>query len=151
MIARNQRPSGRVLPGMNVVRSSAVITAALALAASGCASQAGAGGAGGSATGSPPAVTTAAPTPSTGPDREPVDPTNPALSAGRTVTIVGVVTQGAEPGCRILQTKQGQFELLAATSLPGEGAHVTVVGHVVKAMSHCMQGSPFLVEKWATG
>lgn len=151
MIARNRRPAERVLAGMKVVPPGAVVmAAALALALSGCGSEAGVG-AGGAATGSPPGLTTLAPSPSTLPEQEPTDPPNPAIKAGRTVTIVGVVTQGAEPSCLILQSSQGQFELISPNPVPHEGDQVTVVGHVVKAMSHCMQGSPFLVERLTIG
>ena len=100
---------------------------------------------GGSGTGSPPSVTTTGPlttateSPSTVPEHDPG-----FISGPRTLT--GTVQQGAEPGCWILQSQEGQFELIDPDPVPREGDHVTVVGHEVKAMSHCMQGRPFRVE-----
>ena len=136
---------------MKVLRTPVLgaIAAALALALGGCGSQA--GSAGGGSTSSPPGLTTSAPSPSTLPEQEPAYPPNASITAGATVTLVGIVNQGAEPSCLILQTRQGLFELLSPTPVPHAGDHVTVTGHVVKAMSHCMQGSPFLVERLAIG
>jgi hypothetical protein len=126
------------------------VAAAVAVALAGCGSEvAGGSNAGGSTTGgssatSPGSVVT--------PTRDPGDPTDPPIAVGSTQTLVGTVTQGAEPSCLILQTAQGgQFELIAAQPVPHDGDRVKVVGHVVKAMSHCMQGQPFLVERLTIG
>jgi hypothetical protein len=116
----------------------------------GCASQ---GAAPGSAPASDPAgslttssalppATTPTPSPSTLP--EATDP--PIVGPGR-VTLTGVVHQGAEPGCWILQTDSGKFDLLSPDPTPTDGETLRVSGHLLKVMSHCMEGRPFAVEK----
>lgn len=83
-------------------------------------------------------------TPTPGSLPEATDP--PIIGPGR-VTLTGVVQQGAEPGCWILHTVSGQFELIGPDPAPTDGQTLRVWGHVVKVMSHCMQGRPFQVEK----
>ena len=130
---------------------SAPMVGALALALgftlAGCGSEVAGAGSDGGAT-SPGSSATS---PIVTPTRDPGDPIDPTIEQGSTLTLVGTVTQGAEPSCLILQTSQGQYELLSANPVPREGDRVKVVGHVVKAMSHCMQGQPFLVERLTIG
>ena len=121
-----------------------------ALVLTGCASSGGSAPGGpatptGSLSASPP---TASESPSTFPEREPSDP--PYIGQG-TVTLSGTVRQGAEPGCLVLQSIRGQFELLDPKPVPRDGDRVLVTGHLVQAMSHCMQGLPFFVEKLTIG
>jgi hypothetical protein len=128
----------------------AVAVAALAAAVlTGCA--AGPATPGGSATATTPftSVGGVQPSPSESPSTLPEN--DPTFLAGGTVTVSGTVQQGAEPGCLILQSEVGQLELISPTPTPHEGDRVTVTGHVVKAMSHCMQGRPFWVEKLTIG
>lgn len=77
--------------------------------------------------------------------------TDPAILGPGSHTVSGVVRQGAEPSCLILQTPYGQLELLDPKPVPHDGDQVHVTGHLVQAMSHCMQGRPFLVEKLVIG
>jgi hypothetical protein len=124
-----------------------------ALALTGCASSGGLAPGGsatptGSLSGSPLPTATATESPSTFPEREPSDP--PYVGQG-TVTLSGTVRQGAEPSCLILYSTRGQFELLDPKPVPRDGDQVRVTGHLVKAMSHCMQGQPFFVEKLTIG
>jgi hypothetical protein len=70
----------------------------------------------------------------------------PIVGPGR-VTLTGIVHQGAEPSCWILQTTSGQFELLNPDPAPTDGQTVRVTGHLITVMSRCMQGRPFVVEK----
>lgn len=121
------------------------------LALTGCASSGGLAPGGsatptGSLSGAP--LPTATESPSTFPEREPSDP--PYIGQG-TVTLSGTVRQGAEPGCLILHSIRGQFELLDPKPVPRDGDQVHVTGHLVQAMSHCMQGQPFFVEKLTIG
>lgn len=95
-----------------------------------------------------PSATALTPSPSQSPSTRPED--DPTFIAGQQ-KLRGTVMQGAEPGCWILQTPQGQFELLNPKPTPRDGDRVTVVGHEVKAMSHCMQGRPFLVATLSIG
>jgi hypothetical protein len=80
----------------------------------------------------------------------PVDPTGTATfpgtppPIGASVSEEGTVVEGAEPACLILQTQNGQFELLGTTGVK-VGDKVRVSGSVVHVMSHCMQGRPFKV------
>jgi hypothetical protein len=128
---------------------SLAVAAAIGLALAGCGSEV----AGGSSAGGSTAAGSSATTPGSvvTPTRDPGDPTDPTIANGGLQTLVGTVIQGAEPSCLILQTESGQFELLAPKPVPHEGDKVKVVGHVVKAMSHCMQGQPFLVEQLTVG
>ncbi|MDP9221996.1 MAG: hypothetical protein M3P23_15865 [Actinomycetota bacterium] len=138
---------------MKARKCAAVAVAALAAAVlGGCA--AGPATPGGSATATmrvtaPGGVVQPSPSASESPSTFPEN--DPTFLAGGTVTVSGTVQQGAEPGCLILQSEVGQLELLSPTPTPHEGDHVTVTGHVVKAMSHCMQGHPFRVEKLSIG
>jgi hypothetical protein len=139
-------------------RAAAVAVVLLVVAAgmAGCAasssgSGAGSGaGAGGGATAGPTATSPSTlpgpvrPSTTESPSTFPED--DPTFLSGATVTLSGTVQLGAEPGCLILTTKAGQLELISPTPTPHEGDQVTVTGHVVKAMSHCMQGRPFRVQ-----
>lgn len=146
----NRPDGGRVVPGMKSLRSAPVLGLAIAaLLLAGCADASrptnGPGGPAYDPAGSP---TSTAPTlPSTGASGGP----SASLPAGVTRTLVGTVDEGAEPSCLILQSSQGRFELLSPDPVPRVGDHVTVTGHVVKAMSHCMAGQPFLVESLTVG
>jgi hypothetical protein len=125
------------------------VAGAIALALAGCGSEAAGGSSAGGSTNESSSATP--PGSIVTPTRDPGDPTDPTIATGGTQTLVGTVTEGAEPTCLILQTGQGQFELLSPKPVPHEGDKIKVVGHVVKAMSHCMQGQPFLVEQLTIG
>jgi hypothetical protein len=106
-------------------------------------SGASAGGAGATVSSSPSASGTSAPAPTA---------TASPPAVGVTVTVNGTVAQGAEPSCLILTTTRGQFELLLpANATVHAGDRVTATGHVVRVMSHCMQGQPFQVDTLSTG
>jgi hypothetical protein len=126
---------------MTFWRSALVLVVAVALA--GCGTDAANPGGPATGTGTGP-LATATESPSTLPE------TDPTFVSG-TRTLTGTVHQGAEPGCLFLQATEGQFELLSPVPVPHDGDHITVSGHDVKAMSHCMQGRPFLVEKLTIG
>jgi hypothetical protein len=105
----------------------------------GCASGSGTGTASpssgpGSASGEPTAPSPAVPSPAA-----------PSPSAGD-ITLSGPVEAGVEPGCLLLRAN-GRVYLLTGgdTNIVKAGSTVTVRGHVVQAMSHCMQGEPFQV------
>jgi hypothetical protein len=123
-----------------------VVAAVSAAVLAGCASE---GAASGSSPASDPAGSFSAspiPTPTETPSQLPEATDPPILGPGR-VTLTGIVHQGAEPGCWILQSTYGQFELLNADPAPRDGQILQVTGHLVTVMSHCMQGRPFQVEK----
>ena len=129
----------------------------LAVAALGAATLAGCASSGSVNSGGA-ATTGASPTSPAG-----VTPTGPASTAtppgsdgsapavGVTVTVTGTVIQGAEPSCLILKSDRGELELLSAKTPVHSGDQVTATGHVVRVMSHCMQGQPFLVEQLTVG
>jgi hypothetical protein len=119
------------------------------LALAGCASS-GAVAPGGPATSTGSSPTGPLPTASASPSGLP-EPTDPAPLGPGSRTVSGVVHQGAEPGCLILQSPYGQLELLDPKPPPHDGDQVRVTGHLVQAMSHCMQGRPFVVEKITIG
>jgi hypothetical protein len=126
-----------------------VVVALSAAVLTGCASEGAAPG-GGPAS-DPAGVPTGSlsaspiPTPTETPSQVPEVTDPPIVGPGR-VTLTGIVHQGAEPGCWILQSASGQFELLNADPTPTEGQNLRVTGHLVTVMSHCMQGRPFQVE-----
>ena len=68
-----------------------------------------------------------------------------------TVTVSGTVIQGAEPSCLILKSDRGPLELLSNKADAHPGDHVVATGHVVRVMSHCMQGQPFEVDSLTVG
>ncbi len=72
-------------------------------------------------------------------------PSAPSPSAGD-ITLSGPVEAGAEPGCLLLRAN-GRVYLLTGgdKNIVKAGSTVTVRGHVVQVMSHCMQGEPFEV------
>jgi hypothetical protein len=122
------------------------IVAVSAAVLTGCASN---GAAPGRSPASDPAGSMTAsplPTPTQTPSPLPEVTDPPIIGPGRQ-TLTGIVRQGAEPGCWILQTNSGQFELLNLDPTPTDGQTLRVSGHLVKVMSHCMQGRPFAVEK----
>jgi hypothetical protein len=135
-------------PRIRMARGVAV-AAAIGLSLAGCGSEVAGGSSAGGSTN--PSASATSPDSVVTPTRDPGDPTDPTIATGGTRTLVGTVTQGAEPSCLILQTGQGQFELLSPEPVPHEGDKVKVVGHIVKALSHCMQGQPFLVERLTVG
>jgi hypothetical protein len=59
-----------------------------------------------------------------------------------TITVVGVILQGVEPGCVILHADNGSDYLLLGTlPYPQNGTRVVVTGYVEQnAASYCMQG-----------
>ena len=120
----------------------------------GCASQGGVAP-GGPATStviaSPVSPVSPGPTPTESPSTLP-EATDPGMVGTGTVTLSGVVRQGAEPGCLILHTSVfGMFELLNPRPVPRDGDHVHVTGQVADVMSHCMQGRPFVVKTLVIG
>jgi hypothetical protein len=126
-----------------------VVVAVSAAVLTGCANQSAAPG---SSPASDPAGSLSAspvplPTETPSPLPEVTDP--PILRQGP-VTLTGIVHQGAEPGCWILQSTYGQLELLNADPRPKDGQTLQVSGHLVNVMSHCMQGRPFQVDKLIT-
>lgn len=88
---------------------------------------------------SPPAVRPAS--------SAPIPPPQTATATGPELTLSGRVEQGVEPGCLILRSGGGTYELMARDQgVVRAGATVVVTGHVVTGiMSHCMQGRPFQV------
>jgi hypothetical protein len=128
----------------------AVLAAVLGAVLTGCGSQ---GAAPGQAPASDPAgsfsastAPTPAPTPTPTPSTLPEATDPPIIGPGR-VTLTGVVHQGAEPGCWILQTASGKFDLLSLDPTPTDGQTLRVSGHLLKVMSHCMEGRPFAVDR----
>ncbi|SRR6266536_5684886 len=110
----------------------------------GCASGSGTAGPSsgpGSASGAPAPT---APSPSA-PSPSAPSPSAPSPSAGD-ITLSGPVEAGAEPGCLLLRAN-GRVYLLTGgdKNIVKAGSTVTVRGHVVQVMSHCMQGEPFEV------
>lgn len=105
-----------------------------------------------SASGSPSGSSSASPSPSgptgtVGPSRTPPASTPPA---GSEETHRGTIRRGVEPGCLILHSPDGQFELVGANPrtqrLLTPNATVVVHGYRQKGMmSHCMQGTIFKV------
>ncbi|WP_051802411.1 hypothetical protein [Actinocatenispora sera] len=86
------------------------------------------------------------PTPSTGAPRpsQPA-PTKSAPASGTVRTFTGTVTRGVEPGCTILRSSGGTYELVgadaAAKKVLQPQASVEVRGYLEHGlMSHCMQG-----------
>jgi hypothetical protein len=128
-----------------------VVTGALAVligagGVSACASSGAGTSAGGAGSSSPPTSPAG------------LSPTGPAPSSsegppavGVTVTVTGTVIQGAEPSCLILKSDRGELELLSNKGDARAGEHVVATGHVVRVMSHCMQGQPFAVDSLTVG
>jgi hypothetical protein len=84
------------------------------------------------------------------PSRLPPIPVTPAPTAGAELTLTGVVIEGVEPNCLLLESPGGQYLLVAQAgvdrSLIRAGARITVRGRVAEGlMSTCQQGTPFLV------
>jgi hypothetical protein len=132
------------VPRIVVTGAVAVLIAAGGLSA--CASSGMGASAGGAGSSSPPtspaglSPTGSTPTSSVGP---------PAV--GATVTVSGTLIQGAEPSCLILKSDRGELELLSNKGDAHAGQHVVATGHVVRVMSHCMQGQPFEVDTLTVG
>ena len=75
----------------------------------------------------------------------PGDLPGPSRLKGRTLTVSGIVTVGAEPGCLLL----GAYQLLgSARPELRAGRTVTVTGHLVPdIVTTCQQGTPLQVER----
>jgi hypothetical protein len=120
-------------------RSSIVIVAILLALTAGCANTGSTSGSPASSSASPPAPTSSEPSPTKGRGTEP---------SGE-ITVTGKVVSGVEPGCRVLQTTDKSYLLIAQG--PQEqalkvGATVTVKGEVKSDMATtCMQGTPLVV------
>jgi hypothetical protein len=141
-----QRAAAVAVAVVALVVAAGMAGCAASSSGSGAGSGAGAGGATAGPTATSPSTLPGPVRPSSteSPSTFPED--DPTFLSGATVTLSGTVQLGAEPGCLILTTKAGQLELISPTPTPHEGDQVTVTGHVVKAMSHCMQGRPFRVQ-----
>lgn len=65
--------------------------------------------------------------------------------AGQVMTLTGVVADGVEVGCRVLQTDAGAFVLVGPVTVPD--GRVTVTGRPVdNIMTTCQQGQVFEVQ-----
>jgi hypothetical protein len=108
------------------MRRAAVLLALPAVLLAGCANPSPSGG-----TPPPAPTTTSAPAPA---------PTTTA--AGKTVTVDGVVQRGVEPGCLILHTATGTYELIGSTASSAPVSSSVQVSGVVRTdlLSHCQQG-----------
>jgi hypothetical protein len=118
-----------------------VLLTGLALGLSAC----GGGEDGGSDAAGSTTATSPAPTATAPPTDAPTDPT-PTGKPG-TTTVTGVVSQGVEPGCVVLDAGGEQLLLVGAErgSTP-DGARVTVTGTRTPGLvSTCQQGTPFEV------
>ncbi|MFC7490317.1 MULTISPECIES: hypothetical protein [unclassified Knoellia] len=71
---------------------------------------------------------------------------HPTLSpAGQVMTLTGVVSDGVEAGCRVLQTDAGAFVLVGPVAVPD--GRVRVTGRPVdNIMTTCQQGQVFEVQ-----
>lgn len=102
---------------------------------------------GGDSTPAPTSTSAASPT---GP---PQDLTVPPTRAGKqsTVRVKGIVSDGVEPGCRLL-TSQGVVYLLMGQQVPPvTGQEVEVEGTVQPDLrTTCQQGKPLVVERVLT-
>jgi len=71
-------------------------------------------------------------------------PATPPVAA-RQVVVEGVVEAGVEPGCKVLNTKAGQYLLLGDVPL---GVEVRITGVRAPGVSTtCQQGTPLRVTK----
>jgi hypothetical protein len=120
--------------------AAALVLAASALLAAGCATS-GTGSGSGSSSGSggapPPASTTTAPAPTSA-----APPTD-----GPTVTVDGVVERGVEPGCLVLRagTESYLLEGPEASKAP-VAVPIRVSGEILlNVASYCQQGTPLQV------
>src|SRR5215211_3763910 len=94
----------------------------------------GPGSASGEPTPSPSAASPSAPSPGAG-----------SPGAGD-ITLSGPVEAGVEPGCLLLRANGRVYLLIGGDkNIVKAGSTVSVRGHVVQVMSHCMQGEPFEV------
>lgn len=102
-----------------------------------------------SATGTPVLPTSA---PTSPPTAAPTaDPTSSApggtatkTPAGREITVEGVVESGVEPGCKVLSTPAGQYQVLG-DDVP-LGVTVRITGRLIPGVSTtCQQGTPLRV------
>jgi hypothetical protein len=86
-----------------------------------------------------------APAPSSTPASAPSSP--PSSSVAAPTRLSGTVVAGVEPSCLVLRDHGTDYELTGkAAAVLRPRQRVTVTGHVGSGvMSHCMQGTPFVV------
>ncbi|MGA8113210.1 MAG: hypothetical protein WCA46_06080 [Actinocatenispora sp.] len=143
---------------MTVLRAAGGVFLAAALSVgvlSGCKASGGSDDAAGSpspsTTSSGPAKAgPAAPSQSASSSGSAIAPGEPAPPAGDLDSHRGTVTKGTEPGCMILRSSDGEYELVGANAKAKQAlrpdAKVVVRGYQEKnMMSHCMQGKLFKV------
>ena len=71
-------------------------------------------------------------------------PPSTGPGTGTTTSLTGTVSNGVEPGCRVLKSDQGTFVLIG--SLPVPNGRVTVTGtRSINQISTCQQGQLFEV------
>ena len=102
----------------------------------------------GSPTGSP--TSTSSPTPTSSPTSTPEDPLSDLTPTGKPrglATVTGVLADGVEHGCLLLETGEETLLLLGvAPSQARPGARVTVAGTRSPGLAtRCQQGIPFVV------
>ena len=94
----------------------------------------------------PAPVTSAAPAP-TGSAGVPLPPppTKVPTASGRPVTVEGIIEEGVEPGCRVLNAGDVRYLLLGGKDAP-TGVPVRVEGVLAPGvLSTCQQGTPLRV------
>lgn len=74
-------------------------------------------------------------------------PPKPSSPASTDTTLVGVVEEGVEPGCRLLRTSNGLYLLVGSSDpLITPGARLSVRGRLNPSLvTTCQQGTPFQV------
>jgi hypothetical protein len=97
---------------------------------------------GDSGTGAPTGAPTGA---STGPTTLPPG-VNPTPAPGRRITVEGIVEEGVEPGCKVLTTASGSYQILGGDVAVPLGVRVRISGVAMTAVSTtCQQGTPLRV------
>jgi hypothetical protein len=68
------------------------------------------------------------------------------IIAGMPILATGVISEGVEAGCIILECEDGQDYLLLSENIPPVGTKVFVAGVTrPDILSYCMQGTPLAV------